>query len=173
MPIPIVYGTHTIGGNIISLFTQAEGEDNYLYMLLALCEGEIDGIVKNSDNTAVCTTSDSSAGAYAIPEIKLDDQLISNYSDIEWWYRKGTNTTDGTKNQFDPTAQNVIPYFDWGSKFQYTDGRDVDEDGIIKGLEYRNLFGGCFSWCYIVKTIRIAKSGYPVKIYCGDDGIRK
>ena len=66
------------------------------------------------------------------------------------------------------------PIANYGERVRvYNSRRDVDEDGIIKGLEYRNLFGGCFSWCYIVKTIRIAKSGYPVKIYCGDDGIRK
>uniref|UniRef100_A0A6M3K8Q0 Putative tail protein n=1 Tax=viral metagenome TaxID=1070528 RepID=A0A6M3K8Q0_9ZZZZ len=128
IPVPVLYGTHDVGGNVISLFTEAYGEDNYLYVLLALCEGEIDGICKEVDSTSVCQTSDTSDSNYADPAIKLDDQYISKYTDIEWWYRTGTNLP-GTSGIHYPFEQNKIPYFD-GARIQYDDGREVTSSGI-------------------------------------------
>ena len=83
LAIPVVYGTHKVGGNIISLFTRASGKTSYLYMLLALCEGEIDGICKEKDIASVCSTSDTTDEAYADPFIELDEQPMSMYSDVE------------------------------------------------------------------------------------------
>uniref|UniRef100_A0A6M3KG78 Putative tail protein n=1 Tax=viral metagenome TaxID=1070528 RepID=A0A6M3KG78_9ZZZZ len=127
-PLPVVFGTHDIGGNVISLFTEAYGEDNYLYMLLGLCEGEIDGICKETDSTSVCQTSDTAHASYTDPAIKFDNQYLSRYSDIDWWYRTGINTT-GSENAHYPFEQNKIPNFD-GARLQYDDGREITSDGI-------------------------------------------
>jgi len=43
-PIPIVYGEHRVGGNVINQFVRTDGDKQYLNMLLSLSEGEIDGI---------------------------------------------------------------------------------------------------------------------------------
>src|SRR6056300_718806 len=41
--IPIIYGTRKVGGNVV--FLETSGADNqYLYMVIVLGEGEIDGI---------------------------------------------------------------------------------------------------------------------------------
>ena len=46
-PIPIIYGEHKCGGNIINAFIRTDGDKNYLNVLLGLCEGEIEGIDKD------------------------------------------------------------------------------------------------------------------------------
>ena len=129
-PLSIVYGTHKLGGNVISLFTDNDGNDSYLYMLLGLCEGEIDGICAEDDYTQVCSTSDSESASYKNPAIYFDDQPLRNYSEVTWWYRKGTNLPDSSEDEFCPTVQNKIPYFD-GAIIQYDDGREVLDTGTV------------------------------------------
>ena len=128
-PIPIVYGTHAVGGNVISLFTEAEGNNNYLYMLLGLCEGEIEGICQEADYTQVCVTSDTTDTNYTPPAIFLDDQPLRNYDEVAWWYRTGTNLPDLSENRYYPFVQNIIPYFP-SSRIQFDDGREVSRDWI-------------------------------------------
>jgi len=123
-PIPIVYGTHPVGGNVISLFTDRYGDNSYLNMLIALCEGEIEGICQEYDHTSVCSTSDKSDASYKSPAIMIDDQPLRVYDDVEWWYRKGTNTPDPSKSFYSPDYQNKIPYFD-GANVQYDDDRSI------------------------------------------------
>ena len=123
-PIPVIYGTHMVGGNLISVFTDRYGTDDYLHMLIALGEGEIEGICTATNYNHVCTTSLPSNANYKEPAIFIDDQLIFRYDDVEWWYRTGTNATDAAKNEYDPSAQNRIPYFD-AARVQFDDGRDI------------------------------------------------
>jgi len=40
-PIPVVYGTAWVGGQVINKFITYDGTDEYLYVQLALCQGEI------------------------------------------------------------------------------------------------------------------------------------
>ena len=129
IPVPIVYGTHKVGGNVISLFTEVKGGDNYLNMLLALCEGEIEGICTYYNLASVCTTSDSMDTNYRVPAIDLDDQPLHYFSDVKWWYRTGTNVASPLLGEYDPTVQNIIPYFD-AARAQYDDGREIISNGI-------------------------------------------
>lgn len=58
---PLVYGEHWVGGNIISMFVDNVGtSQQYLNMLIALSEGEIE----------------------SISEITINDQPLSSYSDV-------------------------------------------------------------------------------------------
>jgi len=128
--IPVVYGTHRVGGNIISGFVESDGEDSYLNMLIALCEGEINGICKYSDHTSVCVTSDTTNASYCAPAIYLDGQPLHNFSNVQWWYRTGTNEASPSRDEFYPFVQNKIPHFD-GARVQYDDGREITTDGIV------------------------------------------
>jgi hypothetical protein len=56
VPVPIVYGEHLLGGNLIECFITSVGSVNYLNMLLALSEGEIEGIMRE-DLTGLCASS--------------------------------------------------------------------------------------------------------------------
>ena len=120
-PIPVVYGKHAVGGNIISVFTETDGDDQYLNVLLALCEGEIEGICQYSDDDQVMTTNDPDDAAYPVygPAIWIDDQPLYEYDDVEWDYRVGTNN------------QTKISGFE-GARTQYSDGRKV----TVSGIEY-------------------------------------
>ena len=129
-PLPIVYGKHIIGGNLIGVFTEREGADDFLYMLIAMCEGEIEGICTEENTDNICTTSNQSSAAYKHPYITLDDQPFQNYTDIEWWYRKGTNIGNSSKGQYNPTVQNIIPHFN-GSRMQIDDGRPLTKAGVV------------------------------------------
>jgi len=133
IPIPIVYGTHAVGGNVLSAFVDVYESSSYLNVLLGLCEGEIEGICHEDDITSVCTTSDPSSASYpsAGPAIKVNDQPLRNYDNVEWWYRTGTNQKDesGSKYPFDPTVQNKIPHFN-SVRMQNDDGREINSDGI-------------------------------------------
>lgn len=46
-PIPVLYGTHALAGNVIQRKVIVENGDQYLYMLIALCEGKINDLTVN------------------------------------------------------------------------------------------------------------------------------
>lgn len=70
IPIPIIYGEHKVGGNIINQYTRIEGDKSYLNILLGISEGEI-----------------SSIGS-----IKLNDNPIANFTSVTTATRLGTNS---------------------------------------------------------------------------------
>lgn len=109
-PVPIVYGTHLVGGNVISYHTESRGENNYLHVLLALAEGEIDGICCKDNISSVCTPEYINSFIRS-PEIYVDDQPIENYDGVSYLYRNGTNASDTTQDCIDPSYQNIIPDF--------------------------------------------------------------
>ena len=58
--IPVVYGTRKLGGNVV--FLESSGTDNeFLFMALVLCEGEIDSVEKIFVNENEVTFSGSLA----------------------------------------------------------------------------------------------------------------
>ncbi len=69
-PIPIIYGEHRVGGNVINRYISTNGDKHYLNLLLALCEGEIEGI----------------------STIKINGQPSSNFDGITTYTRYGTNS---------------------------------------------------------------------------------
>ncbi len=147
--IPIIYGTCMVGGNVISAFTDIKNNDSYLNMLIALGEGEIQGICQEKDHSSICPTSDQSDTAYADPAIFIDDQPLSNYSDVEWWYRSGTNEEDKTLDNL------VAAYnFDENEGTTLTDISGNGNDGIIYGSP---------TWV-------TGKSGYALDFY-GDTNV--
>jgi sulfur carrier protein ThiS len=57
LPIPIVYGTHVVGGNVVSInlegnnpYITGENFGNALDLVLAICEGEIDAVLETRIN---------------------------------------------------------------------------------------------------------------------------
>lgn len=70
IPIPIVYGEHKIGGNVINEFIWTDGDKNYLNSLLALCEGEIE----------------------SISNVKINGNPIANFTGYQQTTKMGTNS---------------------------------------------------------------------------------
>ena len=55
VPVPIVYGEHLFGGNLIEAYISSDDDKNYLNLLIGLGEGPIEGIMKE-DLSGVCTS---------------------------------------------------------------------------------------------------------------------
>jgi predicted phage tail protein len=68
LPVPVVYGEHKVGGNIINAFVSTDGDKEYLNLLIGLCEGEIEDI----------------------GSIKINDNLLENFTGVEDEIRLGT-----------------------------------------------------------------------------------
>ena len=68
-PVPVIYGEHIVGGNIVNSFVATDGDQNYLNVLLALCEGEIE----------------------SVSDLKINDNPAANFDGIETAVRLGTN----------------------------------------------------------------------------------
>lgn len=131
IPVSVVYGTHAVGGNVISLFTEADRNNNYLYMLVGLGEGKVEGLCQKSNNASVCITSNPTSASYKIPDIELDNQPIEFYDGVEWWFRDGSNLpgSGAFGDFFDTQCQTKIPYFN-DARIQYNTNRIVTVDGI-------------------------------------------
>lgn len=69
-PIPKGYGTMRWGGNIIASYVDAEGEDNYLNVLVCFGWGP----------------------AVSITDIRLNNTSIEDYTDVTYMVRLGSNT---------------------------------------------------------------------------------
>jgi len=80
-PLPILYGQMKLPGSVISQYIKNEGDDEYLYMLLALCEGEIEPI--------------------SINDIEINGNPADTYDGVEFAYRTGT--IDQDISQYDVT----------------------------------------------------------------------
>jgi len=90
--IPVVYGTHDVGGTYINFNLWTSGEDNYADMLIALCEGEIAGLRNADDDTDVAIPSTLTAASTADPYIKMNDTNLGDYEEAQWAGRTGTNS---------------------------------------------------------------------------------
>ena len=123
-PVSILYGEYLIGGALIMQYISSDGTNNFLHMLIALSEGEIEGIVKE-DESGVCTsTSDT-------PYILINGQAFSNYKNTTWDYRLGTfdqTVIDGFHRTSLSYADGRKVAFGYGNPTTYTTtGTDVEE----------------------------------------------
>ena len=81
-PIPVVYGFHRVGGQILNTYVETRNDSDVLHMLVAVSEGEV-----------------SSIGG-----IEVNGQTISNYSDVSFQSRTGANTQSAVGLFGDKTA---------------------------------------------------------------------
>jgi len=85
IPIPVVYGEHIIGGNIIQLFHTVEADGHQiLNMLIAISHGPVEGV------STITSDVDGLTGSTIPDEIKINGSLASNYRGVEVSLRMGT-----------------------------------------------------------------------------------
>lgn len=84
LPIPVIFGEHRVGGNVINQFVTTDGDKSYLNILLGLCEGEIE----------------------SISDIKINDNPSANFAGITSYTRFGTSNQTTIPNFLD--LHNVI-----------------------------------------------------------------
>lgn len=78
IPVPVIYGECWFAGNYIQTSVDNVGDDQYLNLLVNLGEGPIE----------------------SISDIMINNQPMNNFSNIQTWFRNGTEN------------QAMIPYFD-------------------------------------------------------------
>lgn len=71
--VPVVYGHHRKGGNVINQYVYDDGDKQYLNILMAMCEGQIE----------------------AIEDIEINENPASNFFGVSTFYRLGTNDQTG------------------------------------------------------------------------------
>ena len=70
-PIPVVYGWHRVGGQILNTYVETRNDSDVLHMLVAVSEGELGG---------------------SIDSIEINGQPIANYTGVFVQSRLGSNT---------------------------------------------------------------------------------
>lgn len=68
-PIPVVYGDHRVGGQLIGAYVKTEADSDVLHMLFAVSEGQILGMTS----------------------IEINEQPIANYTGVSFDLRTGLN----------------------------------------------------------------------------------
>ncbi|MCR9222925.1 MAG: phage tail protein [Hyphomonas sp.] len=84
LPVPVVYGTHRVGGNIVDIHTVNANDKQYLYMRTALNDGEVQ----------------------SISDIEINDQPIGNFTEVQTRTRLGQET-QLTNDWFDDAVRLV------------------------------------------------------------------
>ncbi len=83
--IPIVYGMHKVGGNVIDTYVRTVDNKQHLFMLIALGEGLFQSIAgKTADEDGI-------SGTTLGTNITINDTLISNLRDITCSVRLGAD----------------------------------------------------------------------------------
>jgi len=119
--IPVVYGQMRVGSNDVFMQMAGTGADRRLWIVSALCEGEIEGIAQESGKD----------------QVFIDGQLVSDFNEdhyesegtlVEYWFHSGTPT-----QSVDPNISAAIPTYN-------------DNLHDIAYMVYKiNLVGGIFS----------------------------
>ena len=82
-PVPVVYGEHRVGGNVINSWVRADGDKNYLNVLLGLCEGEIQAIAENTGELIINNNPSENFDGISVSRRygTKDQSVISNFED--------------------------------------------------------------------------------------------
>lgn len=169
LPVPIVYGRHRVGGNVVNTFLSEDGDKSYLNVLLALCEGEINSVSGQ--------------------EIK--GQPIANFDGVSSEIRYGTNSQSVIKHfedlhdvrtsDFTLTKNNAQVYTTVGTDieavelyfvfpsglFQQDENGDVREWTVSIHIEYKLNSSGTWTDLgtinYTFKTRTTARRIYRIE----------
>ena len=114
IPIPVGYGKHRLGGNVINHFISTEGDKNYWNVLIALCHGPIGGIWK-ADGSGLCQSTEDiiqNPTAAQMSQSGLSvwnpDLLFNNNVDDQAFHTN--NATSGSYMRIDLGAGNSRAY---------------------------------------------------------------
>lgn len=86
-PIPVLYGTHALGGTVINSRFYYNGSDDWIATQLALCHGEIQAItsdnikVNDADYSSFIKQGDASNGFYQYRNGTFSQSIMTGYSD--------------------------------------------------------------------------------------------
>ena len=144
-PIPVLYGQMRLPGSVIGQYVKDEGDDEYLYTLLALCEGPIEPISMQDIyiNNNPLDTCDNVEYAYRVGDLEQKNSGYRPQLRGESFYDTRTISwfnNVSTANPFSAEVQKDNPVT------KQTLGNIVDSITVSismpKGLYYANDQGG-------------------------------
>lgn len=103
--VPVCYGEFRVGGNVVGLYTEDDGDNQVLYMLINAGEGPIG----------------------TITDIMINDQPVANYGGVEYQTRMGTSAQSVIpwfSDTIVPQNKNLKLSTTWAT---YTTTDDVDK----------------------------------------------
>ncbi len=171
-PIALIYGEHKFGGNIINSWVYADGDKNYLNLLIGLCEGEIESIsgIKINDNPIANFTGITN-------HVRLgtnNQDIIPNFEDLHNTYNLSVKLTQNSAYTYTTTDSDVEGF---EVHFQLPSGLFMqnEKDGSILTwdvtykVEYRTNPSG--SWIDLGSTTISAKSRTNIRRVFRKDGL--
>jgi len=126
-PVGVIYGQYSTSGTLIMQYIAREldadaEKANYLYMLIALGEGEIEGILKEDESGVISSNAD-------YPWIKINGEFLSRYQGVLYDYRLGTQHQTAM-----PGFHNISTFYSDSQRIMYgtpvtytTTGTDIDQ----------------------------------------------
>jgi hypothetical protein len=141
-PVALIYGEHLIGGQYINFNVWSSGANNWLDILVALGEGEIAGVVDENQTGLVSMPTVLEDVNTKDPYIKINNQLVTAYTDCLWAGRYGTNNQtaiNGFRQQKSSYAYDKkVPAGGQYTSPQHTTNTDID--GFTVKLSCPSLF---------------------------------
>lgn len=89
-PIPVLYGTHALGGTVINSRFYYKGSDDWIGTQLALCQGEIEEIssdnikINDSKYSTYITQGDTTNGWFQYRTGRFDQSIMNGYDDSSY-----------------------------------------------------------------------------------------
>lgn len=174
IPIPVVYGEHKVGGNIINAYINSDGDKNYLNILLSLCEGEIDSI-------SSITINDQPAANYDGITVYSDrlgtntDTVIPNFQNLYDNYSIGQNLNSLGDNYIYTTLGSLVEGFEVqlsfpSGIFQMNTGNGQVESWTV-GIRIEYKLHSAGSWTTFTDTTISATQRTDIKRYFRKEGL--
>lgn len=139
VPVAVVYGEHKIGGNIINQFLHDDGDKNYLNVLLALCEGEIESI----GNIEINSNPIGNFGGVTIyDKLGANTQtIIPNFEDLHNLYPVNVNLTKDNPHVY-TTVDSDVEAFEihlrlGNGLYQQSGGGGISSWSVSYRVEYK------------------------------------
>jgi len=172
--VPIVYGEHRVGGNVINTYISTDGDNNYLNMLLALCEGEVESISDIYINDQPVANFDG-IDVYSDRLGANDDSLIPNFEDLfdNYTVAQGLNEQDDDYTY--TTQSDAVEGFEVQLSFPIGIFQQNEGNGNIEawdvGVKIEYSIHGEDDWTTAFNTTISSKQRTEVKRYFRVNGL--
>lgn len=170
-PIPVLYGTHDLGGTVINNRFFYKGTDDWLSMQIALCHGEIEDIeisdikIQDSDLSTFVGNPVGTDGTYSYARGTFDQPILKGFSDS--FYNNGAVSRKVMYNvpySFQTTSTN-IDFFRLHVEFPkglyHMDSQGSKSTHTVElEVKYRPVGGSTWSYLYSYVPVYVTQYHY-------------
>ena len=169
-PVPIIYGEHKTGGNVLNEYISQEGKESFYNVLLGLCEGEIEDIsdIKINGNPVANYDGITSYKRYGTS----NDAVIPHFEDLHNVYAVATNLTKNNAYYYTTQDTDVEAFellFNLTSLFAQDGSGGIGSWSVSIQVRYKLHSAG--TWTDLGVTTITEKSQSAVKYILRKDGL--